>query len=979
MNHNYPYSLLIIVIGCISINHAVAQSITPDTILARQLRQPLLSAPSSDGNNADNFNTDKRVLQLQHAEAIYQEHQLYPQLIEVQGEIALAFVENKNYAASKSYIDKAIGNAHQHLDTLHPSMAYSYFALQGYHHLRNPQQAISYGQLALKLLPIGSDKHARAWIYLLKDNARLNFGAKEQLASAVKQISNGIQEGKLPKSYQTIYYFGQMKTYGIAYLSLEKSIVYGQQCVLSNDSTQLLGRQLSVVYRDIGVAYGQLSRLDEALKYMKLSLNAANLPLTHPDMGNYYQDLASINYFNGRYNEAIDALQNAIQVYWQDTTAYTKDIALAYRRIGLCYMRAGNNEQAILEVEESLNYSDNMSARDAYARGLGRAGYYERGLVQSQKVIGASCEGVSKTDYKSNPSRYSQNTIEQSRLGTYLCHKAFLLMNAGATKQDTSMIHLSIETANLSDYFYEKAMMSTYGYEMSILSNQLILYKNAMIRAAAYEELYRLRPAEDSRQSLFTSKQQLNAFSIFTGEATSLPDDVQQQQNQLIDRRNTIERKIQLKAQMQPDSLAAWQNQLFGATQQLDDFNSRLLDEYALSRLSRDANRYPTLKEVQDMLTPNEAIITYTGRVEGKMDIMLITKRGFITMIKVADVDSIKAQAQFVSEFLKDPFNIQRSQRQAFVEASHALYNALLRPIASELEGMGIEQLIIIPEKNQFNLPFEVLLPTRNVKMWNELDFLIKKYAISYHYSAITWLETQKRAATTNGALLAFAPVFGNGISGYRSDSLANHKNVFSNASYRAIREDGSFSPLPNTETEVKTISQIVGGKTILLLKSNATKSTLENALTNSSYQFVHIATHGLINMQNPNLSALACASNSNNAVDAFYFTDEIKRKPMQVDLVVLSSCESGVGTNYSAGGPVAFNRSFIFAGARNVLFSLQKVEDQFTSRLMTNFYKHYYGGMTYSDALRAAKLDALNNALDANPHYWSPFVLMGR
>ncbi|NJN77000.1 MAG: CHAT domain-containing protein [Saprospiraceae bacterium] len=194
---------------------------------------------------------------------------------------------------------------------------------------------------------------------------------------------------------------------------------------------------------------------------------------------------------------------------------------------------------------------------------------------------------------------------------------------------------------------------------------------------------------------------------------------------------------------------------------------------------------------------------------------------------------------------------------------------------------------------------------------------------------------------------------------------------------YRGI-ENNEFVALPNTKREVNTIEKMLRdkGETTILLQEDATKKGLESALK-QKYQFVHIATHGLVNFKNPKLSALACYS-ANNEMDNLYYANEIQNSEIVVDLVVLSSCESGIGQLVASEGLIALNRSFIYSGAKNVLFSLWKVDDKWSSELMIDFYKNYLDGKSYTEALRAAKLNLLNDEVTAQPKYWAAFVLMG-
>ncbi len=272
-------------------------------------------------------------------------------------------------------------------------------------------------------------------------------------------------------------------------------------------------------------------------------------------------------------------------------------------------------------------------------------------------------------------------------------------------------------------------------------------------------------------------------------------------------------------------------------------------------------------------------------------------------------------------------------------------------------------------------MPFELLLTTPAEKPFNELDFLIKQYEIEYQYSATLHQKIQQRPSPKDYSLLAFAPVFENGKGTGSSD---RNMILFEDDFYSTSIQNNRFVPLPNSLREVETIGQLYAAeeKVETLLKANATKRNLYNRLQQKPYHFVHIASHGMVNQWDFRASAIVCYE-ENNAAN-LYFSGEFQSLPIQADLVVLSSCESGIGNIAEGEGLIGLNRSFIYAGAKNLLFSLWKVNDQHTADLMIDFYKNYKTTKDYSQALRLAKLKMLENPITANPRFWAPFVLVG-
>jgi CHAT domain-containing protein len=79
--------------------------------------------------------------------------------------------------------------------------------------------------------------------------------------------------------------------------------------------------------------------------------------------------------------------------------------------------------------------------------------------------------------------------------------------------------------------------------------------------------------------------------------------------------------------------------------------------------------------------------------------------------------------------------------------------------------------------------------------------------------------------------------------------------------------------------------------------------------------------------------------------------------------LAVLSACESGLGDVASGEGTFGLQRAFHLAGARDVIASLWKVDDEATAALMALFYRNLWQKrMSPVEALRQAQLEVYCN-----------------
>src|SRR5204863_5736568 len=64
----------------------------------------------------------------------------------------------------------------------------------------------------------------------------------------------------------------------------------------------------------------------------------------------------------------------------------------------------------------------------------------------------------------------------------------------------------------------------------------------------------------------------------------------------------------------------------------------------------------------------------------------------------------------------------------------------------------------------------------------------------------------------------------------------------------------------------------------------------------------------------------------------------------LDADLVVLSACESGLGRYAGGEGYLGFAQALFVRGARSLILSQWRVDDQATALLMTRFYQNLLG-----------------------------------
>jgi CHAT domain-containing protein len=117
----------------------------------------------------------------------------------------------------------------------------------------------------------------------------------------------------------------------------------------------------------------------------------------------------------------------------------------------------------------------------------------------------------------------------------------------------------------------------------------------------------------------------------------------------------------------------------------------------------------------------------------------------------------------------------------------------------------------------------------------------------------------------------------------------------------------------------------------------------------------------------------------SSGATADYLFLKEAYDLPLKnVELAVLSACDTERGRLLRGEGVQSFSRAFLAAGAQTTVTTLWRVADQPTASFMKVFYHQLQRGVPRDEALRQAKLRFMRNSAVKDPHYWAAFVLTG-
>ena len=148
-----------------------------------------------------------------------------------------------------------------------------------------------------------------------------------------------------------------------------------------------------------------------------------------------------------------------------------------------------------------------------------------------------------------------------------------------------------------------------------------------------------------------------------------------------------------------------------------------------------------------------------------------------------------------------------------------------------------------------------------------------------------------------------------------------------------------------------------------------------------SRYRIVHFATHGVFHDDSPGMSGimLSMFDGRGRPQDGFLRLHDIYGLSLPADLVVLSACNTALGRQLRGEGLVGTVRGFMYAGAKRVVASLWKVDDEATGEMMRRFYGGMFEGrLSAAAALREAQVGMWKQSRWKAPFYWAAFSLQG-
>jgi CHAT domain-containing protein/Tfp pilus assembly protein PilF len=696
----------------------------------------------------------------------------------------------------------------------------------------------------------------------------------------------------------------------------------------------------------------------------------------HPLIALLYDNIGIIYCLEGQYAHAMDFFRKSLNIRIELLGDESLECAESHKNIGICYRLQGDLLEALQFLQSSLQlkkayYPENHPfLSDTYYQ-IGKVHFLQENFDQSLEYYQWSllclAPGFSQADIASNP-EIGTPPLRGEMLRVLSDKATALRMRHLFGNAGPEDLIIALDTyqfiSKLIDVVRRDLKSDDYKLLFGERSHQV--YADA-IRTAS--DLFEITGEESYKHKAFFFAEKSKAALLYEAVVESRAKQFSGIPAYLLEKESRLREEIAhygtyLEREYQADSEG---ERILLAELEGEYYSKRAQYQNLIEGFERDYPEYFNLKhrlESVGVKTVQQSLPGKTGLVEyfvgeDNITIFVITATRFHV--------SSQPIGQEFSRITKQYYHsIKKIEDKSFLYLSQWLHKILIQPVLPWID--DLDHLIFIPHGDLHFIPFETLVGERNRgRDFYEFEYLIRRYTCSYHYSASLWFykQKEKHIPRENKSFVGFAPVF------------------FEPAPTGKSTHARHLPELLASEEEVKNIISLFEEKNEKALGYFYQAASEENFKTVGigEFDYIHVATHSVSDQSNPKLSGLLFAPQEKTGdgnEDGILYSEETFNLDLNAELIVLSSCESGIGKLVKGEGMIALNRGFFYSGALNVIFSLWKVEDRATARLMVALYRNILNGRRIPSALRRAKLLLIQDRLTAFPRYWSGFILVG-
>jgi CHAT domain-containing protein len=714
-------------------------------------------------------------------------------------------------------------------------------------------------------------------------------------------------------------------------------------------------------------------------------------------------NLAMLYRFQGRHEKAERVLLGAIEIVKKEHGKEHRKYATMLRYLANLRSEQGDQvkaEKLLLEAVEISKKADGETSA-AYAVHLN-----DLAMVYRAKKEYVKAEGL----FRRSVAISKKALGERNHNYAHSIHNlAALLYDKGKPEQAEPLFRQAVQiiTAHLdaSAVVQSEADQLTQARHLKFYTNSLLVGSVKGDATRTYAVLLHTRGAVTARQTF------LRATRDFDPALRPILDDLQRTARQLAALKN---------APAPPEGAKKIADQVQELTRQREGLEAKLASKSLAFARSRKA-RAVALADLQKALPDNAALVDF-AEYHGKLAAFVVRRKG-VARVELGPAEPVGlATAAFRA-------NIRRGKRPTRAEDDPAfqLRKAVWQPLGKHLGGAKL--VLLCPDGPLCRLPFAAL-PGSKPGTYLLEDVSLAVVPVPRLLPELLALPTAAARGRPT-SLLAVGDVDFDADPGKAVARAAPEKG-----GWKRVRagEPMKWDRLPGARAELGDVTALFGkyagkGRLTTLSQEQATEGAVR--IESRRHTHLHFATHGYFAALPPRAApkkiadrlgdvfrdpmtepgpnpalltglVLAGANRPRGDDDGVLTALEVMDLSLdQVELAVLSACETGLGELAGGEGALGLQRAFQVAGARATVTSLWPVADEPTRVLMGRFYANLWGKkMGTLEALREAQLwvlrhgqrhpwlvrsmvradeaPVLEEGVGLPPLYWAAFVLSG-
>lgn len=715
-----------------------------------------------------------------------------------------------------------------------------------------------------------------------------------------------------------------------------------------------LGRALT--YNNLAMVYVNMNKLKDAETQMDSAMAYASKAMVGTS-SNYIKldiNLAYIYRLQKKYDDASGIYRKAIMIKENNLGAHPD---LAHLKSGLADLYIEMNK--LDEVEKLLKSAYDINKRKlgenhpATIKVLQQEAYYFRYIGENQKSIGLITKVVEKKKEiygEAHPS-YLQ-ALEELAITQWNLNQTQEAKKSFQTVLDNTRNYITTYFNTLNDneknLYWEKTSVTLQHYYAFVLSNyqkDSSMIKQ-LLNTVIVTKGFLLNGSSKLRNSILQSddKELKEIYKKWLDTKENLNSAYQLSKEEL------VQEKINI------DSLS----------KKADEYERQLSQKSALFG-ENNAKGIASYEPIQESLKAEEAAVEivqvneFINKFTGKAYYLgIVIKKGSLGIVNIGLADTIdKSIAAFRAQIIEEK----------------------PEPFIYPIVWKGIDSCLAAIDKVYLSLDGAFHQLSINALKDESSKYVIDKYSLQFVGNikdVVSLKKSQNKIVKPKTAFLIGNPMYG------------THDLI---------------PQLPGTEKEVKSVTATLKalGLTATALYGKEATETRMKAI--KSPDILHIATHGYFladvskmetskvlgidisaAKDNPLLRSGLLLANCDNVFDENYRAPGADNGVLtayeamtlnldKTDLVVLSACETGLGSVKQGEGVYGLQRAFLIAGAKSIIMSLWSVSDEATMELMIMFYSNYAKTgnkqQAFADAQKKLK------AKYKEPFYWSAFVML--